>query len=443
MTIRSYQYRVEVLVSPSTSGNEIARSASNTLVLGNDAEFEAIVYPAESNLNLVSDAQVGPARRVNQNLLLVQDAVWDLQPANVTPVESELALAQDVHVFGFETVESALALSSVAEGDILDTNVAVSQLGLAQTVDLRRAVQNLSVTNDLALTDSARITFTPNVTTFLNLDSVAFRAFVPSSELNLVQTVSAGKGIDVEQALDLDSTVLLNKVLNQNLTSPNVVVQSVTWFVESPCNRYTYNRFHGTGGVEPATKRLEYANDFYLQSIDDGTTIFLRNPETDDRKRYAFNRVNRNFFDGSPDIYSDDDWAVEQSQIYTVVANKREKLQPLYDFLQDNLGREIIIKDWKGTTWIVIITNPGDLYTEDGEDYWTLNFDVEGEAVDGEWFFNRLELVQTPSRAGSIYNRAAVSDLAASSVVGRNYEFGEVDITQADVVSQEVSYVIE
>jgi hypothetical protein len=127
------------------------------------------------------------------------------------------------------------------------------------------------------------------------------------------------------------------------------------------------------------------------------------------------------------------------------VGQKRADLESLYTFLQDNLGREIIIKDWKGVTWVVVVTNPGDLYTEDSEGYWTLNFEVEGSAFDGEWFFSFLNLDETLSRAGSIYNRSASHGTVVTDNVGRHYDVDgdPTDLSETNIVSQEVSYVIE
>lgn len=422
MTIRSYQVTVQALVT-----------ASN------------LSFSVSHALGLVSEATDGVRRNPESELGLAQAATWLLQPSNGDSVESELNLQQEAKAFGFEGVESPLGLSSVATRDILATKVVPQALNLNSEVEYRYGVRNLDVETTLSLSSVVNRTFIENVTSFLTLGSSGERIFTPNNDLNLTSTAEFGFGREAESDLDLTSLVELNKVLTQSITNDNVVSQACTYFIESPCNRYNFNRFHGEGGVEPATARLNYQNTFYLQSIDDGTLIELRNPETDDRRRYAFNRVNRNFFDGSPDIFSDSNWAVEQSQIYTIVANKREKLEPVHTFLQDNLGREIIIKDWKGVTWVVIVTNPGDLYAEDGEDYWTLNFDVEGEAFDGEWFIDRLNLEQTPSRAGSIYNRSASHGSVVEQNLGRAYDVDgdPTDITESNIVSQEVSYTIE
>lgn len=422
MTIRSYQYTVQALVTASS-----------------------LSFTVSHPLALVSEATDGVRRDVDSNLSLTQVANWLVQPSNGDQIEQPLNLVQAASAFGFEGATSELGLVSTAEVDLLAVKTIPQNILFQSTAEYRYGVRNFTIEQDLALTSAVNRTWILNITSFLTLGNSGERVFTPTNELNLTSTAEYGFGAEAESVLDLVSLVELNKILGQNIVNDNVVTQSCTYFVESPCARYTFNRFHGEGGTEPAPKKLNYTNTFYLQSIDDGTLVELRNPEMDDRQRYAFNRVNRNFFDGSPDVFSDDSWAEEKSQIYTIVANKREKLEPLHTFLQDNIGREIILKDWKGVTWIVIVTNPGDLYTEDGEDYWTLNFDVEGYAFDGEWFFTRLGLVEDLSRAGSIYNRSASHGSVVDQQAGRAYDVdGDPTVEpHENIIGQEVSFTIE
>lgn len=424
MTIRTYQFHVQTLVTASSLNFTVSQA-----------------------LGLTSEATDGVRRDVEQDVGLVQAATWILQPSNGDQIEQELNLTQTAYAQGYETASNELAMSSSVTVDILATKQAFNNLNLGNDVFFSYGIRNLSVETAMGLSSVVNRTFVESVTSFLTLGNFGERVFTPNNDLSLVSTAEWGYGFEVESELDLTSTAFVNKTLNQNISHTDVVSQACTYFIESPCNRLTFNRFHGEGGIEPLTKKLNYDNTFYLYSIDDGATITLRNPEMDDRQRFAFNRVNRNFFDGSPDIYADEDWATEQSQTYTLVAVGEcvETIQNVHTFLQDNLGREIIIKDWKGVTWVVIVTNPGDLYTEDAEGFWTLNFDVQGEALDGEWFFSRLNLTPAVSRAGSIYNRSATHGSVVSDLVGRAYDVDgdPTDLTEADIVSQEVSYVIE
>jgi hypothetical protein len=148
--------------------------------------------------------------------------------------------------------------------------------------------------------------------------------------------------------------------------------------------------------------------------------------------------------DGSPDVYADDDWAVDQEQVYTVVATKRTDLDTVQSFLIDNLGREIVVKDWKGVSWIVIVTNPGEVYTEDNEGYWTLVFQTTGDSVDGELVYDRLGLLEDLSRAGSIWTRQGTHDLGFTDRANRYYEETVVDDPLLSAsLSDEATFTVE
>lgn len=423
MTIRSYQFGVSVLVT-----------------------VPNLDFTVETQLNLSSEATEGVRRDVTTQIPFTSQATWEVQPAGIAAASSELNLVSTVDSPNFKFPSNELSLGSSASVTVLNTKTPRSQLELIlqSTAEYRFGVQNRTVETELGLSSDVRQIFDRSVQSILTMGSVACRLFTAETDLNL-QSEAFRFNLFVTTDLDLSQDLELNKTLNQNIVHDNVVSQAVTYFIEKPCERYSFSAFHGEGGSEPAAKRLQYNSTFYLQSIDDGELIELRNPEMDDRQRVAFNRVNRTFFDGSPDVFSADEWATEETQIYTIIANKREKLEPLQAFLQNNLGREVILKDWKGTTWVVIITNPGDLYTEDGEDFWTLNFEVEGSAFDGEWFISPLEMDQDVSRAGSIYNRVGTSSLGLSQNTGRAYDVDgdETELSSPIGLSQEVSYTIE
>jgi len=428
MTIRSYQYRLQVLATVPDLNKTVT-----------------------TNLNLVSEGEDGVRRFASSTLGpigtgLFQTALYEVQLASIYIPSSELGLSSEAVAVNFPGVESELGLGSVVSVDVLATKEPQSQLELSMTsvATFTYGVRNLSADQELALSSVAARIYEPSPQTIITFLSEACRLFTGESDLALVGT-ACHLFFEGESDLDLTSEVLVNKTLTQNVEHSDVVTQAVAWFVEKPCNRLNFMRMHGEGGAEHEAKRLQYSSTFLLQSIDDGTIVQLRNPEMDDRQRYAFNRINRNFFDGSPDVFVDDNWVTEQSQTYTIVANKREKLDELFTFLQDNLGREVILKDWKGTTWVVIITNPGTLYTEDGEGYWTLDFDVEGSAFDGEWFITRLGLTDENSRAGSIFNRVGSHTLDTEQLLGRAYDVdGDgAPPPQALSLTTDVSFVIE
>lgn len=423
MTIRSYKYRVQALIQPAT-GTDVSRSVSQTLGVSDDSVY---------NIN-------AEFKDVSQDLGLLDFADGAVEYGGVTPVSHDLGLSQEVHVFGWESLVDDLGLSDIAEFNISIVRRDVSQnLGLTDGVEYGYLVRNMIVDQDLGVTDATGFVQEFSVTQELGLTDEA-RFTDTFSDLGLTDVAEWGYGYDVAHALNLTDEVFVNKILFQTVSEPSFLTQAVTYFVESRCNRYNFTQFHGEGGNTPAAKKLNYKNRFLIQSLDDGEIIQLRNPETDDRRRYAFNRVNRDYFDGSADVFVDDSWAVEETQIYTIIATKRDDLETLFTFLSGNLGREVLIKDWRGVTWIVIITNPGEVYTEDSEGYWTIDFEVTGVAVDGEYVLQPLGVTQAVSRAGSIYGRSASNALALTDVANRYYE---IELSDSTGLDDDASFSVE
>lgn len=405
MTIRSYQYTVQLLFTESN-----------------------LSFTVADTLGLTDEASSGQRRVVVDELLLADGAGAFSAPSGAIRVDQDLGLTQEVDVFGLITLDpDELNLNQTASAVFPLVRSGTQNVNLTEFLTFGFKVRNFAIEDQLNLGNDAGVALPQNITQPLNLASIAFRSFTPSSELTLTDEALWGYGYDVFDVIPFANLADRDLILNQFLDSTNVVTQSLTWFLESRCARYTFNTFHGEGGVAPTPAKLNYENQFTLTSIDDGTTITLRNPETDDRRRYNFNRVNRNFLDGSPDVFTDDAWITDESQIYTIVSTKRADLESVQQFLLDNLGREIVVKDWKGVSWVVIITNPGEIYTEDAEGFWTLVFETSGESVDGELVFDRLGLDDTLSRSGSIWLRGTSDDLNLVSRAPRHFDEDVVD----------------
>lgn len=410
MTIRTYQYAVTVLVTPS-SGSDVTRSVAQALGLS-DAVTEAVFgVIAEQDLGLsdLADQQIEISGQNNlvQSLGLSDEAISTMHPH----------------------VQQGLDLSDVAASAIAQLEKSVSHsLGLLDEGLYRYGVRNLIVDQDLGLSDSAGQVVQEAITDNLGLTDYASWTDIVQ-DLGLSDGSEWGYGFDASNSLGVSDLAEVDQILIQDIAQDAGIVQAVAWYVESSCSRFEFKQFHGEGGVAPAEERLTYDSQFLLQSLDDATIVSLRNPETDDTRRTAYNRVNRSFFDGTPDIYVESDWAVQDSQLYTLTATKRADLDSVQTFLLDNLGRDILLKDWRGVTWRVIVTNVGDPFTEDGEGYWTLEFEVEGNETDGEVALQMLGVDQEISRAGSIWTRTATNDLGVTqaTVVNIVYAKGETD----------------
>lgn len=406
MTIRSYQYQVQVLVT-SSSSSTINKTVTDALGLTDEAFTDAKFVSVGDTINFQEFAGA---------VLLF---------GGVSPFSDDLGLTDTAKAFGYETVVDTIAMTDEVDGQGPINLSRQDSLFLEEDVEVRFFVRNLSVSDDLSMTDKVSLVLPIEVIDTIVMTDIA--PWVAIDTIVMTDVAEWGYGVEVEDSFTLSETLDLIQNLNRGLSDSNILSEAVTYWVESRCGRYEYQQFHGSGGVPPQDLPLSYDSQFLIQSIDTGQVVQLRNPETDDRRRYAFDRVNRNLFDGTIDLFADPNWAVEQSQVYTIVANKREIIDTLWDFLQDNLGREVLIKDWRGQNWRVIITNPGEVYTEDGEGYWTIDFDVVGVRVDGEFGFDFIELTDELSRAGSIWTRSGTDTVVLSERVNQTYDLGVED----------------
>lgn len=416
MTIRTYQYAVTVLQQGSVT----------------------ITRVVEQDLNL--DDYVGPPiKRVEEDLGLVDGASFSVLPFDGYPVAQDLGLTDEASSMLHQGVASDLGLSDVATYELAELAQSVTQsLGLSDEVQFGYLVRNFSLEDDLGLSDAVGLAIDRAIADDLGLTDYASWTDI-RQDLGLTDSAEWGYGFDAENDLGLTDVADFDQILNKSITQGPVVEQAVAWYIEDRCARLQFKQFHGEGGVEPADQKLNYTNTFHIRSLDDGTILTLRNPETDDRRRTAFNRVNRSFFDGTADIFTDDNWVTEDTWIYTLVAVKRADLDSLQTFLQDNLGREVLIKDWRGVTHRVIITNPGEVYTEDAEGYWTIDFEVVGDELEGEFVFDVDPLSDDVSRAGSIYGRSGTDSNILTDRLFRNDIAAENTLSMTD----EATFTIE
>ena len=208
--------------------------------------------------------------------------------------------------------------------------------------------------------------------------------------IDFVQNVSAGRGIVATSELSFTHELLSFSDFIRVLTDADVVEHAMTYYIDNGCNRKQYARFMGEGSAEELDEqRMVFDASFVLESIADGTVLILRSPETDDGDRLGFNRINRETRGGELNVFSDPNWAEVNTLLFTVTAlpggkgNCPDTLESLLTFLQDNLGKEIYLHDWTGTSWQGVVIRPDEAATEDADGYWTVTFEFEGVASDG------------------------------------------------------------
>lgn len=371
---------------------------------------------------LSHSVDVGKGFELEQDLNLFDFAQAEFKAGHI--VSSDLNLQQDTHVFGYEFPEHDLGLiqSTLVVGPV-PRNID-QPLNVVHSVEASFGLRwdGYDTGHDVGLTDAAFIPIILDVEQPLGLQQEAFESEVVDHDLSLNSLAEWGWGYSAANKLGLSHSAANDLVLNQELQHDDVLSQASTYFIESPCAAKEWGGFHGEGGVAPPQQKLQYNTGLTLRSVEDPDNVLeLRNPETDDRRRYAFQRVSRDFMDGTADIFADDNWVDEQTQIYTIVAVKRADLDTVWQFLLDNLGKEVIVKDWKGASWRSVVVNPGEVYTEDAEKYWTLDFELVGDETDYEYAAHDLSLAEQLSRAGSIWTRSVAHEIDASESTDVNW----------------------
>lgn len=222
--------------------------------------------------------------------------------------------------------------------------------------------------------------------------------------IGFYDNVNGGVGLDVSQEIGFTHTVDPGDSLwNISVTSPIAFSQAMTYYFEGGCEEKQYNKFEGTGdAVGVADAPLTFDAQFALESIE-GTkeTLYLRSPETDDKHRIGYSRVNRETRGGEINIYQDPAWPQVHTLLFTVTAlsdgtgSCPDKIGLLMDFFQDHLGQEVFLHDWEGITWRGVITTPNEVATEDRDKWWTIAFEFIGEALDGSEADQNLNFSQS------------------------------------------------
>jgi hypothetical protein len=211
----------------------------------------------------------------------------------------------------------------------------------------------------------------------------------------------------------------------RSLSHTGVVADAVAYYFDTSCSRKSYNRYDGAGaGSAIPAMGLTFDATIALESLS-GTKqqLTLRNPETDDRRRVGFQRINRETRGGELGVYKDPSWPNLQSLLFTMVALSDgkggcpEKINNLLSFFQSTLGQEILIHDWEGITWRGVVTTPNETAVEDRDGWWTISFEFEGVDLDGSTGDQHLDMDQTVSAAWDRV-RAVTDALTLTETVG-------------------------
>jgi len=325
---------------------------------------------------------------VNDDIDFSDDVVFTLLISDRQVPEDILAFQQDVFVPSHPHVQQTIIFSQNARSSILNHNI-IQRLFLLQHVKPCFGAPWIPIEIDDVINFQQ---FAGQDFPFILSDNIIFVQdvdFVDSVVgdghiLDLQQSVQAGRGYEIQSQLEFIHNIQSESDFLRVVEHMNVVEQSMTYYMDDPCFIKTYNQFVGEGVGDPIPDQgLLFDSSFVLESIEDGTQLVLRSPETDDQDRLAFNRINRETRGGELNVFSDPEWGKVNTLLFTITAltdggDCPDIIEQLIQFFLDNLGHEIFLHDWTGISWKGVVTTPDEIAVEDSDGYWTISFEFEG-----------------------------------------------------------------
>lgn len=436
MGIRVSNVTSQVMFSPS----DILQNVSDTLSFVEEPFSRSVQI---SNITVqILQLQSGRLYTLAQEMELT-DLVTVLNAAGDRQViEDTLNFSQEATVPSHPILEDVLAFTQNARSSIWNINLNQAlHLNQYAVYCLGTPWAAIEITDTLAFVHSASKVAEVSVTDTLTLTQSFVQVNAPIGDghfLDLEQSVSVGFGYDLSDELEFTQTIQTFSDYLRSVTHSDVVEQSLTYYIDNPCNKKQYARFVGEGSASDiAVEGLLFDASFVLESIEDGTLLALRNPETDDVDRLGFNRVNRETRGGELNVYSDPVWAEVNSLLFTITAlpdgdgSCPDTLSAVLQFMQDTLGEEIYLHDWTGVSWRGVITSPDEAATEDADGYWTVTFEFEGIPESGSVPQNVMN-IQDSVTFNADWNRplSDTLDLTQTVTVG-----GDINISVSDTLN--------
>jgi hypothetical protein len=351
---------------------------ADSMVAGLGAIVDPLIQNLSHNLNLIQST--GPIIDVASFLGLIHGVVIELLIDDFQAVGHTLGLSGTAVTDSFPFLVQDVGLTQTVE--VLNFGPVVQQLFLGHIVAVGQP-KLASASSTIAFVSSVGKCVEVEVTQ--NLGLVDFATDVQKHELGLSHNVMSYVNNDphFQQALGLSHSVLINLEYALSPSSIDIVSQAVAYWIDdgTKCVYNDFNRF-GTLGAEPFTAQTGAKLSF--TSLDGSSDIvFLRNPETDDRDRLGFTRINRETSGGELQVYRDPTWPLVNTLQGTIVGLKLADVEDLLTFFGDHLGEEISLQDWHGRFWRGVIMNPGEPAVEDTRDRWTVAFEFEGVEMPG------------------------------------------------------------
>jgi len=414
----------------------LTESASSTLTLVQYADDETKARDVAQTLTLTDTASVDQIRRAFSVLELTSVA----RTAKELFASSELTLTQNAHqgvlklygtsqidfTQGTRTNPQSLIASSTLE--LTDSNTVAKPIRLSATSELttfsevwdgedlvlvasglrdeatliadlsyaassvipiqHEATAHVALATGISASASSSLSFNHNAA--LAIEESA------TSTLVLAQTAVGEAAKPGVTALSLTQVAAVTIDRGLGATSPIALQQSVTYTLIIGNTKCQYSPFVGensdTSAPTPPPAEIDgpmvgIQVPFQLVYPSTGAvtdSVALKTPNLGNKDRLGFQRVIRETRGGTLIVYADPIWPKTQTLVLTFTGLLRVEAQEMLTFIDDHLGLEVGLIDWEHRYWRGIITQPDEPAIEDKFDYFTVNFEFEGE-LDPLW----------------------------------------------------------
>lgn len=340
---------------------------NQTLALAQTSDSGATYNESISDTLSLSDgatAQIDVPVSVSDTLNLVQTVTNNIK---MVSVNQSLSLSQ----------------SATQRGPIyLTIN---HNLHLAQSEDGHLGTVNQTVADELVLVNKVGLSYEVSVSQSLALTQEGARKNIITDALALTQSVSVGKGGDVDQLLLLVQTLTTQSEFTRPISHSLGINQSVTYYVESPCITKSYSPYVGSttdaNYTAPSTTAPTIGHNTLTLTYpytSPTTTLTLRNPSFGDKDRLTYTRINRMTRGGTLIVYSDTKWPKLQTLAVQVDNLSPKQASDLISFLRTSLGKEIGLLDWENRQWRGIVTTPDAQVTNTSKNDLSVSFQFQG-----------------------------------------------------------------
>lgn len=352
-------------------------------------------YPASSTLAFVSTATTNETSVSPSNSLLLSQTADDTLLAQDRQVpENLLELTQVLDSPSHPPAGNILDFLSTAFGVVFPEPSVLNTFNMGSVASALIGVPwgapwgAGNVNQSLALVSTAVRLVTPAAVTTLALTQQALVSYGLENVLEFVSSSEGGVIREVESLLVLsDAASSAGSLWLRSVNNPMTLTSaSGAWSGDDKCGRR-----YGSPGVIAKSGKLT------LTSENGQYSIVLRNPETDNLRRTAFDRIVRETRGGKLIVYRDPSWNVVQTLLFTITAMKRSMITDLQTFFFNTLGQQITLVDWLGEGWVGVVTKPDETFTEDRDGWWTFAFEFEGSKVVGSSASQFLNLTSVSS----------------------------------------------